>query len=180
MTTSAHDVARRLREMLPGAGGVKIQKLLYYCQGWHLSFAGEPMFRERIAAWDKGPVVAAVWHDEDKGRPIPAPQALGHSALATIGYVVERYGTLTGNDLIRLTHAEDPWVQADDADGDTIAHDQLRDFFDGDEDVQRLGALGDYLLADPAVRLAVESDDGRPVERDSPDEITRRLLELQQ
>ena len=177
MTVSAHDIVRQLRDMLPGAGDVKVQKLLYYCQGWHLAFTGEPMFPERIAAWDKGPVVADLWHAEDKGRPIPTPKPLGHSALGTIGYVVERYGTLTGNDLARLGHSEDPWIDADSsASGDTISHQAMADFFVADEDMAKVRALGDELLADPEARARMGQLPGAP---DDPREIDRRLAELQ-
>jgi Protein of unknown function (DUF4065) len=55
---SAHDVARELRQRLPYAGDVKIHKLAYYCQGWHVAWTGEPMFREAVEAWTNGPVVA--------------------------------------------------------------------------------------------------------------------------
>ena len=57
---SAHDVAREVRSLLPSAGRVKVQKLLYYCHGWHLAFTGNPMFSERVEAWELGPVVPAV------------------------------------------------------------------------------------------------------------------------
>ena len=47
---SAHDVARELRQRLPDPGDVKIHKLAYYCQRWHLARTGEPMFPEAIEA----------------------------------------------------------------------------------------------------------------------------------
>lgn len=37
---------------------------------------------------------------------------LDEAQLNTIGYVVSRYGGLTGQDLERLTHAEPPWQRA--------------------------------------------------------------------
>lgn len=39
---------------------MKLQKLVYYCQGWHLAWDGEPLFDERIEAWASGPVVPAL------------------------------------------------------------------------------------------------------------------------
>src|SRR5664280_2278327 len=38
---------------------------------------------------------------------------LDEAVLNTVGYVVSRYGALTGSDLERLTHSEDPWIDAD-------------------------------------------------------------------
>src|SRR5260370_16151758 len=36
---------------------LRLQKLLYYTQGWHLGVFGRPLFPARIEAWTKGPVV---------------------------------------------------------------------------------------------------------------------------
>ncbi|MGH2922383.1 MAG: Panacea domain-containing protein, partial [Gaiellaceae bacterium] len=39
----------------------KLQKLLYYCQVWHLVWEGKPLFSERIEAWSNGPVVRDIY-----------------------------------------------------------------------------------------------------------------------
>ena len=39
---------------------LKLQKLLYYVQGFHLAVFGEPLFEEEIEAWMYGPVVPSV------------------------------------------------------------------------------------------------------------------------
>jgi uncharacterized phage-associated protein len=109
---SAQDVAAELRRRLPGLGTKKLHKLLYYCQGHHLAAFGEPLFGETISAWDMGPVVGALWYRErDDGSPRPAT-ALSEGQLNTVGYVVSRYGALTGTDLEHLTHSERPWQDA--------------------------------------------------------------------
>jgi uncharacterized phage-associated protein len=111
MSVSARDVAAALRERLPGLPTKKLHKLLYYCQGHHLAATGELLFGETISAWDMGPVVGALWHEEREkdGRP---PAQLSESQLNTVGYVVSRYGGLTGRDLEILTHSESPWQRA--------------------------------------------------------------------
>jgi len=109
MTVSAHDVAAVLRERLPALGTKKLHKLLYYCQGHHLATFGEPLFSEPIGAWDMGPVVERLWRDERYDVAPPPRADLDEAALNTIGYVVSRYGTLTGRDLEVMTHGEPPW-----------------------------------------------------------------------
>lgn len=109
---SAHDVAAELRQQLPGLPTKKLHKLLYYCQGHHLAHFGVPLFVEPLMAWDMGPVVANVWKCEKEGVEPPPPSQLDPAQLNTISYVVSRYGRLTGSDLERLTHAEDPWQLA--------------------------------------------------------------------
>ena len=104
MSVSAHDVAAELRQRFDRDPGVtKIHKLLYYAQGWHLTWVGEPLFRESIEAWTNGPVVADVWHDEKRNRPRPAPQGLAGAELATVDYVMDRYGAFPARELIRRT-----------------------------------------------------------------------------
>ena len=40
---------------------LRLHKLLYYAQGWHLGIRGQPLFAERIEAWKHGPVVAPLY-----------------------------------------------------------------------------------------------------------------------
>jgi uncharacterized phage-associated protein len=115
-TVSARNVAAELRERLPGLGDTKLHKLLYYCQGIHLAHTGQRLFDETISAWDRGPVVGTLWkqeHDaQDRSTPRSRP-ALSNVQLGTISYVVSTYGKLSGGDLSRLTHNEDPWKRGD-------------------------------------------------------------------
>ncbi len=145
LTVSAHDVARELRARLPGgAGRAKIQKLLYYCQGWHLAHYGEPMFAERIEAWKDGPVVATLWADEQHDRPVPGRHEVSASYLDVLEYVVDRYGGDTGAQLIDRTHGETPWKSIAESAGwtpsapsKTIEHESLRRFFSDEAEVAR-------------------------------------------
>jgi uncharacterized phage-associated protein len=104
MTLSAHDVAAVLRDRLPGLPTKKLHKLLYYCQGHHLATFDEPLFGETISAWDVGPVVGALWYQEKSGDVRPSHAELTEAQLNTVGYVLSRYGALTGQDLENLTH----------------------------------------------------------------------------
>jgi uncharacterized phage-associated protein len=113
MGTRAVDVAQELRRRLPGVPTKKLHKLLYYCQGHHLGVLGRPLFSDSVQAWDMGPVVAVLWHQEREGPMPPDPGPLSEQELNTVGYVVSRYGRLSGTDLEHLTHAEDPWRRAD-------------------------------------------------------------------
>lgn len=47
---------------------MKLQKLLYYGQGWHLGFTGDLLFNEQIECWLYGPVVRSIFkHFEEFG-----------------------------------------------------------------------------------------------------------------
>jgi uncharacterized phage-associated protein len=109
VTVSAHDVARELRARIARVGDVKVHKLLYYCQGWHLAWTGDRLFVEDIQAWTNGPVVADLWHAETKKREIPPAATLSPVDRSTLDFVVETYGRYSGQTLIQRTHAEAPW-----------------------------------------------------------------------
>jgi uncharacterized phage-associated protein len=164
-TVSAHDVARELRRRLPSAGVLKVQKLLYYCQGWSLAWHGAPLFGERIEAWDQGPVVATVWHDEHDGREAPPEQPLTIDAIEVVDYVVTRYGDLSGEELRDLTHAEAPWSDLADEAGDLrsrnarITDEALRAWFTQDEAYVRFQAEAARLRA----RRDVYGFEGDPI-----------------
>jgi uncharacterized phage-associated protein len=40
---------------------LKLQKLLYYAQAWHLALHDEPLFPEKFQAWMTGPVIPAMY-----------------------------------------------------------------------------------------------------------------------
>lgn len=42
---------------------LKLLKLVYIAYGWNLATKGEPLFKERIEAWQHGPVVPSVYHE---------------------------------------------------------------------------------------------------------------------
>jgi uncharacterized phage-associated protein len=143
---SAHDVARELRRRLPGLGDVKTHKLLYYAQGWHLAWTGVPLFEEEIEAWALGPVVSTLWADEKHQRGVPVATELSGQALATIEYVVGRYGRFSGKELIRKTHLEDPWRDVSESEDSwmtanpEISQKAMQRWFEQDDDYVAHGA----------------------------------------
>lgn len=163
MTVSAHDVARELRRRASRAGNLKIQKLLYYCQGWHLAWTGKPLFVENIEAWANGPVVADFWHAEDKDRPGPPATALDGRGLEILRFVLGRYGELNGPELVQLTHTEAPWLDASRTDryNPPITREALENYFsrtDGMEEegeqAAELRHRGDYYSLAPKMMTA--------------------------
>jgi uncharacterized phage-associated protein len=95
---------------------LKLQKLLYYTQAWHLANYDKPLFDEDMQAWAHGPVVPSVWRlYRDCGwNPLP-PEPLPSIDPDLQGYlevVFARYGGFTAKKLEELTHAEQPWREA--------------------------------------------------------------------
>lgn len=178
MTVSAHDVAAVLRDRLPGLPLKKLHKLLYYCQGHHLATFGKPLFGESISAWDMGPVVGTLWWQEKDGE-VPAARAeLDQAQLNTIGYVLSRYGALTGRDLENLTHSQTPWQRAN---RNRPAGGRVRIEQEWIEQYFRTSAAedDDQIVLDRAIVSAWLADAGtrrhRPLRPDSPEELLARL-----
>lgn len=98
---------------------MKINKLLYFAQGHYLKKYGEPMFQDRIEAWEHGPVVPDVYtaYKAYGDRPIKAydEAAAGNVApeAEEILYDVARtYGRYTASALRSMTHVVgSPWDQ---------------------------------------------------------------------
>jgi uncharacterized phage-associated protein len=40
---------------------LKLQKILYFAQGWHLAYFDYPLFDDPIEGWEYGPVVSSVY-----------------------------------------------------------------------------------------------------------------------
>lgn len=107
-------VANELRARIPDLDALRLHKLLYYCQGHHLAAFGTRLFGDPISAYDNGPVVARLRWAEKHGEPPPyGSRKMSEAELNTVGFVISRYGNLTGPELIEKTHNETPWKQAD-------------------------------------------------------------------
>lgn len=95
---------------------LRLQKLLYYVQGWSLALRGRPMFTDRIEAWVHGPVVPNVWRSHQGFEPIN-PGGVPKSVLTTddaefVDAVWEAYREHSGTSLREMTHREAPWLAA--------------------------------------------------------------------
>lgn len=107
------DLSRKRGEAITN---LKLQKLLYYAQAWHLVFTDQPLFLDRIEAWVHGPVVPTVFRRfRDCGwSPIDGsvePES-DKEVLNLLNSVLESYGGYSATELERLTHTETPWLAA--------------------------------------------------------------------
>jgi len=136
--THARDVARYLLATQRGYAAermtnLKLQKLLYYAQGFYLALHDGPLFPERIKAWAHGPVIPEVWHEYKHfgSGPIAIPSgtpALGEKEREVIDSVADVYGQYAAWRLRELTHSEPPWVIAFNGSG-VISNEEMTKFF---------------------------------------------------
>ncbi len=96
---------------------LKLQKLLYYAQGFHVAMHhGEPLFPESLLAWSHGPVVRRVYqrYRHLGWKPIDLPSNFQADAYAPeireiLDAVNANYGQFTAKTLEIMTHEEAPW-----------------------------------------------------------------------
>jgi uncharacterized phage-associated protein len=114
---NVHDVAAYVLAKRGSVSTWKLQKLVYYCQAWHLVWEDEPLFRDRIEAWANGPVIPALYRHHRGSFSVSTwspgdPQRLTAAQKSTIDSVLDFYGDKSGHWLSELTHAEPPWKRA--------------------------------------------------------------------
>lgn len=100
---------------------LKLQKLLYYCQAWHLAVFGKPIFDERIEAWAHGPVIPSQYgrfafmlrNEQIKiNRLNIEPPSISGDSGQLLNEVLDLYGEHSASYLEALTHKEFPWIEA--------------------------------------------------------------------
>lgn len=95
---------------------LKVQKLVYYAQGFYLALYGKPLFEEEIEAWMHGPVVPILYHEYKKygDGSIPLPEGLDFGKFSPevrelLDDVYNVYGQYSAWKLRQMTHEEAPW-----------------------------------------------------------------------
>ncbi len=111
---NALDVAQAVLERTGPLDTLNFQKLVYYCQAWHLAWLGTPLFPNRIEAWANGPVIPDLYYQHRGSFSIHEvsggnANALTQAQQRIVKAVVAGYGHLHGRQLAHLTHEELPW-----------------------------------------------------------------------
>lgn len=117
---SVYDVAAYILEKRGEQTAMKLQKLCYYSQAWHLVWDEVPLFGERIEAWANGPVVRDLYKAHRGQFRVAAmpewthadPGVLTDNERETIDAVLSFYGGMSAHQLSQLTHSESPWADA--------------------------------------------------------------------
>jgi uncharacterized phage-associated protein len=102
---------------------LKLQKLMYYVQAWHLAFNARPLFPDRFQAWVHGPVCRALYDRFASTKSLYSSimssdvlpgsiDRLSDEERCHIDNVLETYAGYSDTQLEEMTHREDPWVNA--------------------------------------------------------------------
>ena len=143
MAYKALDIAKKLifkaQNDEPNGGerltNLKLQKLLYYQQGFHLAFFGTPLFAEDVEAWMYGPVVPAVYDEYSaygySALPeVKEPVSLSENEEELFNEVYDAYREFSAIGLMNRTHSERPWLDAVPHDrGTVISQESMMSYF---------------------------------------------------
>lgn len=116
---------------------LKLQKLLYYAQGFSLAIHNKKLFDDPIEAWAHGPVVKALYHEykESGSKAIDPPDGIDLSIYdKKVQDLLEEvwtvYGQYSAYKLRNLTHDEPPWKEAySKGPSSEISLDSMRKYF---------------------------------------------------
>jgi uncharacterized phage-associated protein len=116
---NAFDVAKYILEQNDEMTVMKLQKLVYYSQAWHLVWNENILFDNDIQAWANGPVTVELYSFH-KGMFKISQESLTQGDRTnltsiereSIDQVLSYYGDKSAQWLSDLTHMEDPWKKA--------------------------------------------------------------------
>lgn len=104
---------------------LKLQKLLYYCQAWHLAIHDTELVQEDFQAWIHGPVnreifdrfvsTKSLYSDitlADIRPEFNEGEHLRQEDMDHVDFVLDVYAKFSGAQLERATHSEEPWIKA--------------------------------------------------------------------
>lgn len=119
---------------------MRLVKLMYFAQGWHLAHTDSPLFSEEIQAWQYGPVVPSIYHEAKYFGSAPIDRFLmagvPANALSEYGqYLIDwldaHYANTSTAKLADETHQRGtPWHQTYDGSRNrVIPRHLMRDWF---------------------------------------------------
>ena len=97
---------------------LKLQKILYYAQGYFLAYYDQELFPEDFQAWAHGPANEQIYdkYKEFGCQSIPAPKEsipeIPNKISDFLTDIWETFGIYDGKYLEQQTHKEDPWIIA--------------------------------------------------------------------
>lgn len=102
---------------------LKLHKLLYYVEAWHLAFFDSSIVPGKFQAWVHGPVCRTLYVRYRNNKSMYCSilkedlrcekfDSLSEEEKSHIDNVLETYMKFSDTQLEALTHGEDPWIKA--------------------------------------------------------------------
>lgn len=138
---TASDIAKYFLSLCDESEGdlisnLKLQKLVYYAQGFSLVLLNRPLFNEKIEAWKHGPVVPSLYQEyKSYGNGALPMQGMDTSIFdldeqELLDEVYMVYGQFSAWRLREMTHEESPWgTSYEEGKNIEITHEKMREYF---------------------------------------------------
>ena len=138
---------------------LKLQKLIYYVQGWFIGIHEEPLFRDRLEAWVRGPVQPGLYqrfkiydYNPIDENPV-CPDFKDIKIKKLLNYVLDRYGKYNAIELEKMTHQEPTWINARrglsprENGNKVISTDSMKEFFKNELEIEEYDDKIAFILA---------------------------------
>ena len=117
----AHFIVSFHNERIIPITNLRLQKILYYVQGYSYCRNQEPIFEDEIYRWPYGPVVPEVYYeycingsDEITENESNSDDKICYQTRSLIEKVCNACKDYGSFELVKKTHYEDPWKNAKD------------------------------------------------------------------
>ena len=116
---------------------LKLQKLLYYAQGFYLALFDKKLFDEEIEAWQYGPVCVSIYHNfkgygsnvipykEDKKE---FSKIFSSEQIEFLDEIYDVFGQFSAWKLRDMTHEEPTWINNKDS-ASLISQNEMKKYF---------------------------------------------------
>ncbi len=112
---------------------LKLQKMVYYAQGFYIAIHNKPLFQDKILAWDQGPAVQELYDEYNQNseiltsfRPVDM-NIYEQSTKELLNDVWEVYGQFAAWKLRDMVWGENPY--RDTPRGEAISCEKMKAYF---------------------------------------------------
>ena len=94
---------------------LKLQKLLYFAQGFSYAFYDKELFNDDFEAWVHGPVIPSIYHEYKSYEYNPIDlnynlKEFSNDVIDLLEYIKKNYAKYDAKYLEEITHKEEPWL----------------------------------------------------------------------
>ena len=120
-----------------GFSNLKLQKLLYYAQGFHLAVFEDSLFDNEIYAWQHGPVCPDIYHIykpngsnviEYENEGIDFNALFNDAQIELLDEIYDVFGQYSAWKLRNMTHEEPTWIN-NEAEALLITNNEMKEYF---------------------------------------------------
>ncbi len=144
ITIAKYLIKKAKEDKVKDLTNLKLQKILYYAQGWYLANKNKKLFSDQIHAWKLGPVIRSVYDAFSNNGNRPIEMKIEDADISEINDDTKKFldelwkvhKNISGASLVTYTHQERPWKEVwnnrndKDFEDDVISADSIKEYFE--------------------------------------------------